>query len=240
MSAPLLFVHGWGQSRQAWHRQMQAFPDAEFLNLPGHGGAPEAADWVATLAAQLPDAPVHLVGWSLGGMLAMQLALASPERVAALTLVSTTPRFRSGEGWAFGSSDAVFDGFEQGLLVNSAKTMSRFFALMLHGDALSRSDYNAIARGAVDKGAPPSEVALKRGLDYLAGIDLVDSISRIQQPALVMHGDADAVVPPAAGRWLVEHLPAAELHRFNACGHAPFLSQPEHFNEILEAWCHSN
>lgn len=237
MNLPMLFIHGWGQSRQVWHEQLPAFPGARFIDLPGHGGATESDDWVAAVAAQLPDEPSILVGWSLGGMLSMQIALDYPERVAGLALVATTPRFRNGEGWEGGSSDGVLQDFEQGLRSNSAKTMGRFFALMLRGDAISRSEYNRIAREAVNRTAPPSQAALQRGLGYLADLDLRGRAKEIRQPVLVMHGSADAVVPFAAGQWLAQALPQAEFYRFESCGHAPFLTQSEAFNATLEAWC---
>lgn len=240
MSRPLVFLHGWGQSRQVWYRQMPAFPEAAFLNLPGHGGAAESDDWVATIVEQMPDESALLVGWSLGGMLAMRIALSFPERVAGLVLISTTPRFVGRNGWEHGSGDDLFQGFKQGLRENSARTMTRFFALMLHGDGLPRSEYNAMARAAVDKMRPPSKGALEQGLHDLATTDLIDMAATIDKPALVLHGSEDAIIPFAAGEWLAMKLPQAEFVRFEKCGHAPFLTQHEKFNTVLEAWCHRN
>jgi len=237
MNAPLTFIHGWGQSRQVWYAQAPAFPEARYINLPGHGGAADSDDWITAVVSQLPNEPSILIGWSLGGILSMQIALAYPESVAGLVLIATTPRFRQGKEWEFGCSDEVFRGFEQGLHSNSAKTMGRFFALMLHGDPISRNDYNRIAREAVDRFLPPSNEGLERGLRYLAESDLISSAGAISKPALILHGSEDAVVPLTAGQWLAEKLPQAEFHRFEQCGHAPFLTQAELFNATLEAWC---
>lgn len=236
---PLVFLHGWGQSARVWHDQADHWPSATFLNLPGHGGAAfEPADaWVDALAAQLPESPAVLIGWSLGGMLAMQLALTHPERVAGLVLVATTPRFVSAPDWPHGCDAGLLDGFAEGINTHSAKTMSRFFALMFHGDELPRSRYNAIARAAVDRDNPPAHEGLEAGLVLLRQLDLRAQVELIRQPALVLHGRDDAVVPAAAGEWLARTLPAATTHIFDACGHAPFLSQPASFQHILEVWC---
>jgi len=238
MSAPMVFIHGWAQSKRIWHRQAQVFPGASFINLPGHGGEPEAVDWLAALEKRLPEKPVILVGWSLGGMLAMQTALKRPERIAGLVLVATTPRFCNGNGWQQGSSEEVFRGFEQGVREKSGRTLGRFFALMMQGDPITRSEYNDIARESVDREHPPSVATLERGLEYLEGIDLTGSVADLDTPALLLHGDQDAIVPIAAGEWLADALPNARFHRFDRCGHAPFLTQTEKFNRELEAWCH--
>ena len=233
---PLVFLHGWGQSARIWHAQREAFPDALYLNLPGHGGAADADDWLEALAGQLPGEPAILVGWSLGGMLAMQLALKDPDRVAGLALVSTTPCFRNKDTWTHGCSDAVFEGFVDGVAKQSAKTLGRFFALMLHGDNVDRRGFNELARQSIDREQPPSHEGLRRGLELLAGLDLRDALAGIRQPALVLHGNEDAIVPATAGRFLAGQLPNAEWRSWPA-GHAPFLTHGKEFNQQLEEWC---
>jgi len=237
MSTPIVFLHGWGQSRQVWHAQMEHFPEALFPNLPGHGGAAEQDDWIEATARQLPGSPAIIVGWSLGGIIAMRMAMQHPEKVAALVLVSTTPAFCNREGWEHGCENELFDAFEIGVRSNSTKTMGRFFALMLHGDEISRGEYNRIAKAAIDKSAPPSTATLEKGLNYLATEDLRTALHQLQQPVLVLHGKDDAIIPVSAGLFLAETLPHAEAHLFEACGHAPFLTQADLFNETLETWC---
>jgi pimeloyl-[acyl-carrier protein] methyl ester esterase len=237
----MVFLHGWGQSRQIWYQQMKTFSGARFLNLPGHGAnakeSEEASGWLEAVATQLPDQPSIIVGWSLGGIMAMQLALQYPDRVAGLVLVSTTPAFCNREGWQHGCNRELFDAFESGVKNSSPKTMSRFFALMLHGDGISRAEYNRIARQAIDKSALPSSATLKAGLDYLATTDLRKTLPDIQQPTLVLHGAKDAIIPTEAGKALAETVPHARWHLFSRCGHAPFLTQSKTFDETVEAWC---
>jgi len=240
MSSQFVFLHGWAQSKLIWCRQMQAFPNAVFLNLPGHGGTENSEDWVDAIAEVLPDRPSTIVGWSLGGMLAMQIAERFPERVKRLVLVATTPRFRSGAGWDSGCSEEVFQGFSAGVNSHAAKTLNRFFAMMFQGDDLERSQYNSLAREAVDRDNPPSLEALQKGLEYLDQLDLINAVPFIRQPALVLHGESDVIVPEAAGAWLAASLPTAEYHRLEHCGHVPFLTKSDQFNQLLEAWCHRN
>ncbi|TLS76916.1 alpha/beta fold hydrolase [Mariprofundus erugo] len=233
---PLVFLHGWAQSRQVWWQQQACFPDAMFLNLPGHGGAADvAADaWVDALAAQLPDAACSLVGWSLGGMLAMALAERVPDKVANLALIATTPRFRVGDGWLYGCDDAVFTAFAEAAASASLKTLNRFFALMLHGDGLSRTAYNELARMAVDREQRTSAAGLAEGMALLAGLDFRHALP--QQPVLIVHGEQDAIVPVAAGRWLAEQMNSRDAFFPHSCGHAPFLTRADEFNTLLKRW----
>ena len=241
MNDPLVFLHGWGQSERIWFQQRQCFPDATFINLPGHGGAADAPgeQWCQIVASQLPEQPAVLIGWSLGGMLAMAIASRWPERCAAIALVASTPSFRLRDDWEHGCNQDVFSDFEQAVASQSPKVMSRFFALMLHGDRLSRSDYNALTREAVNRRSPASPAGIRAGLELLSGMDLRDQLRGLSIPALVMHGKQDVIVPFAASLILAEALPNSQLQQFEACGHAPFLTQAQKFNLLLKTWWQS-
>jgi len=235
---PLVFVHGWAQSRQIWFQQRDAFPDALFLNLPGHGGDADAKaeQWVDVIQTQLPDEPCTLIGWSLGGMLALQIAQRFPQRIAALALISTTPCFRQQSDWSAGCDDDLFAAFEDAVASQSPKLLNRFFGLMLHGDALNRRDYNDLAKQAVDREYSTSAQGLQGGLDLLASLDARAAIAALGMPTLVLHGQDDAIVSAASGRWLADTLPDNQYHQFQDCGHAPFLTRPEQFNTTLNNW----
>jgi len=209
------------------------------IDLPGHGGMPEApvGEWPGILIRQCPERPIIMIGWSLGGMLALQLALRYSIRITSLVLVSTTPCFCRKKGWEHGCRESVFGNFEQGVAVHSHKTMSRFFALMFHDDELSRSTYNRLARAAVDRFHPPTQGALAAGLEILSNLDLRAELHKLHLPCLVLHGECDTVVPIAAGRALAAGIADARFLGLPDCGHAPFLTQANLFNQILEEWC---
>ena len=245
MSSPaFVFIHGWGQAAQTWHEQLDYFASSHevlALNLPGHGGAPDrpAGEWESAILESLPDEPVVLIGWSLGGMLGLRLALHHPTRLAGLVLVSTTPSFRLRTDWSHACADDVFERFQESLEINEKRLLDRFFALMLQGDALDRRHYLDIVRQAVDRHHPSSQAGLRAGLNLLDRLDLRDSLSGISVPALVIHGRNDAIVPVGAAEFLVAQIPDAGLHILPA-GHAPHLTQPETLNGILEEWCRNS
>jgi pimeloyl-[acyl-carrier protein] methyl ester esterase len=84
----------------------------------------------------------------------------------------------------------------------------------------------------VARGAPDSS-ALDVGLELLRTTDLRGDAAGIAQPALVVHGQRDALVPIDAGRWLARHLPRARLVELEAAAHLPFLSHPREFVAAL-------
>jgi len=239
---PLVFIPGWGQSACIWRGQQAHFGrqwPVYALNLPGHGGAADApaAEWADNISGGLPTETSILIGWSLGGMLAMQIAYQQPEHIAGLVLVSSTPCFCNRTDWQHGCPDAVLRDFEQDVQENSARAISRFFSLMLHGDDLPRPEYSDIAKAAVDRNHPPSTEGLRQGLLLLETLDLRDMLSEIKTPCLILHGERDAVVPVAAGQHLAGNISGAALASFAGCGHAIFLTAGGKFNQRLEGWC---
>jgi len=211
------------------------------INLPGHGGASDVPleAWDQALLAKLPAKPVVLVGWSLGGMLALRLATAHAARLAGMVLLSTTPSFRLRPGWKHACADEVFERFQESLELNAPRLLDRFFALMLQGDELDRKQFVSIVRSAVDRRQPASMAGLRCGLQLLDELDLRAALPDISLPTLVVHGQADAVAPVGAAQYLAGQMSAATLNIMQA-GHAPHLTQPETFNQLLEEWCQNN
>ena len=240
----LVFLHGWGQSEQVWYQQTTHFANqALTINLPGHGGNNDtpAFQWVEYLTHQLEAIEAEniiLIGWSLGGQVAISLEkeLRETKGISGLVLVSTTPCFRQKPNWDFGCSDDVWDAFLNSAETQNPKLMQRFFQTMLHGDILSRSERNSIAKDAVNRHHPPSPHGLKAGLELLSDLDLRDDMQHISIPTLVIHGQQDAIVPVHAGQFLVENISTSQLHIFQDCGHAPFLTHHAAFNLLLEQW----
>lgn len=240
----LVFVHGWAQSAQTWHAQLSHFATRFAVHapgLPGHGGAADVpfSAWQDALLAALPDAPVVLVGWSLGGMLGLQLAAHHPDRLAGLVLLSSTPCFRRKADWAHGCEDAVFERFAESLASDAARLLDRFFALMLQGDELSRRQYLDIAHAALDKRNPASPDGLRAGLALLDSLDVRADLHVIDVPTLIVHGGNDAVTPVGAARFMAGEMPQAML-KILPSGHAPHLCRAAEFNGLVEEWCRNS
>lgn len=235
MTPPLVLLHGWGLTPAVWQALLPGLPAHVRTHcpaLPGHAGAPAPAhttlaDWSDALLARLPDVAV-LCGWSLGALLALDIAARHPERVARMILIGATPRFVSLAGdeepWPHGLDDAVAKDFTHRFALDPGAARQRFVALQAVGDARRRA-VSAALTTALDRAAHDVK-APEDGLRVLTTADLRTSVGRIPHPALLLHGDGDALMPVAAAGWLASRLPSARLTRFADCGHAPFVSRP--------------
>lgn len=238
MSAvPLILLHGWGLGSTVWSGLRDALPPEHLTvapELPGHGDAPPArsADIESWSDALLPALPERfaLCGWSLGGLIALDLARRYPERIARIILIGASPCFvsRTGiddEAWPHGLAADTVAGFIDSFASDPAATQRRFVALQSIGDARRRAVAAGLNAALADTGAPRAE-ALAAGLELLARTDLRSAVREIRRPVHLLHGAGDALMPHAAAQWLATQLPDANLTTFDDCGHAPFLSRP--------------
>lgn len=209
----LALVHGWGMNARVFDALGELLApslDVLPLNLPGHGGRDALAvntlqSWADDLAQQLPDGAA-LLGWSLGGQVAMRAALDHPRKIARLVLLASTPRFLSAEGWARGIAAGDLDAFAAALLADPQATLLRFLSLQTRGVAGQKTLLHQLRQTLL---APPavSAAALTSGLSILRGTDLRAELPRLAQPALILHGVLDTLTPAAAGSWLAATLP---------------------------------
>ncbi|MEW6314259.1 MAG: pimeloyl-ACP methyl ester esterase BioH [Pseudomonadota bacterium] len=235
----LVLLHGWGMHGGVWDGVCDALARkfrVHVVDLPGYGGSTAChpytlGELALSIAASMPQR-VTVCGWSLGGQVALRWALDAPRQVARLILVATTPCFVKLADWDCGMDAAVFDEFAEGVHNNGAAALSRFMSLQAQGDAAARSVAATLRDGLKARALPDADV-LHAGLRVLRDTDLRGEAERITQPAVVVHGECDALVPCAAGRWLVQHMPQAKLHVMTGAAHAPFLSDPEAFVRVL-------
>lgn len=245
--APLLMIHGWGVHGGIWDgvavRLAQGFR-VHCVDLPGCGASPGDTSYsLDGLARQLSehwyaehhDEPVALCGWSLGGQIALHWALLAPSQVSKLVLVSTTPSFVQRLDWQCAMATSVLQEFSASLLKDRRATLKRFAALQVHGSADER-DLLVSLRAVLASRDEPSLVALQSGLDILRDTDLRPVLSKVDQHALVVSGERDALIPCAASDYLAHGLPNAQLLKIMGAPHAPFLSHPDIFAKRLDVF----
>ena len=250
---PLVMLHGWGMHSGLWFPLLPRLIERyrlHLVDLPGHGysdalatPAPMSLSRVVeavelAIAETSAPAPLMILGWSLGGQVALEWARLRPERVGTLVLMSTTPSFVQRLGWPHAMAEATLRQFGDELRVAYRPTLRRFVTLQVQGSEHAREALGSLRSHLFARGEP-SPQALRDSLELLASSDLRCGISAISQPALIIAGDRDTMTPLAAARWLATALPQASLVVVPGGAHAPFLSHPEAVVTALDAFAHA-
>jgi pimeloyl-[acyl-carrier protein] methyl ester esterase len=230
---PLVLLHGWGMNAAVWEglpAAVTADRRPAPIELPGHGtvpltGAePDLEGWAAACLQAAPERAVWL-GWSLGGLVALQVALQAPERVCGLVLVTATPRFVRAPDWPWAMPPETLAQFHDGLLAEPAATLERFLALQVRGSEAARETLRALRREIALR-PPPESAALANGLSILQESDLRARLPELRCPTLWLFGQRDTLVPAGVAEGIGALLPQARVRVIPGAGHAPFLSHP--------------
>ena len=245
--APLVLLHGWGLNSLVWDGVLPELARAFTvirIDLPGHGASPWPPEFhdlpslAAALAVALP-ARCSLLGWSLGGIAAIELALTLGQRIDRLVLVSSTPRFVCDEDsvatWVHGLPLPALERFATLLESDYEATVREFLGLQTQGDEHGRAALRELRKKLLAGGRPRIE-ALRAGLDILRVADLRARLPQVSVPTLVIAGEHDRMTPPGAARALAATIPGARLQIVERAGHAPFLSHPQAFCRQLSTF----
>ena len=242
----ILLLTGLAAKRLGWAHQLDAFGreyrtiaidhrdigDSDPYNAP-YTTADQADDAAAVLRA-LGVNRAHVVGISMGGFVALELALRYPALVERLVLVSTSaggrthtqptgefitrmllPEYRTGEA--------------------GERARRTYAAIMAPGYCEAHPDeWEQIAENARYK--PQSDESYQRQWVACQTHDVVDRLSQIAVPTLVIHGDVDPLVPTPNGRYLGAHIPGAYYIEYQNTGHIPIVERADDFNRDVLAF----
>ena len=227
--SPVVFVHGWSMSSRSFAWQLEATAPSHraiAYDLRGHGRSrreelaleeghalEDHARDLSTLMEQLELSGAALVGWSMGGQVALEALPAIQDRLAALVLISTTPRFTVGGDWPHGLTEASVRALAARLEHKPQKALQRFFEGMFVAGELHETQLVDIERQVLAGAPPVSVVTARRGS--------------------VVHGERDPICLPAASAFAQAHIPGARRWVLPRLGHAPHLSRPALVNELL-------
>ncbi|MBW2689687.1 MAG: alpha/beta fold hydrolase [Deltaproteobacteria bacterium] len=228
---PLVLLHGWSMSAAVFS-EVAALLSSDFRLL-----IPDLPADLSCWIAAMEKAPVTLVGWSLGGMLSLEIARQNKLPVERLVLVSTTPRFTLSDDWQFGLPLSQVRTLARDLEQRFEATLGGFFSLAFVGENITRERLRMIRTFAVRQSSLPDRDAALSLLNMLVVQDQRKSLSEIHQPALVLHGELDQIAPVAAGHYLAEMLPQGSFTEFSGVGHCPFFSQPQVVAARIREFC---
>jgi len=241
----LVLLHGWGLNLGVWDDLARALARrfrVIAIDLPGHGrshwdpqaATPAAQAWrVHETLAPLTER-YSLLGWSLGGQFALDLAAAMPAGIERLVLIATTPKFLAAPGWRCGMAPALLTRLADALRAGRDAALDDFLALCARGTA-PRTAVKVLKqlRHALNHYGAAHTEALSNGLERLKDGDLRAALPLLRVPALVIAGAEDRITRAAASRALAARLAGARYVEFPGAAHAPFLSHPARFATTL-------
>ena len=236
---PLVLIHGWGTNSNVWNNievDLSKYFKLIMINLPGMGGCKSNNDYVMraivdSLNKIIPN-NTTLLGWSLGGQIAIAYQRKFPKKIKHLILVSSTPCFINKKEWNYGVEKEIFEKFSSQLLVNWKKTMHQFFLLQLYGVPNIRK-VAAKFEGTILSLDQPDPSALSAGLELLLDTDYRKILKNINVKTLIISGDKDRLTSLESSKYMDDIIPNSSLKIFPGAGHIPFLFEPEIFVQSI-------
>jgi pimeloyl-[acyl-carrier protein] methyl ester esterase len=248
----LVLIHGWGMNSAVWKplvKKLSKTHTLHLIDLPGMGYSQTILPYhlysIAEQISELLPNDTDMVGWSLGGQVAMRIALDQPEVVKKLVLVGSTPCFVNVSGittqthWQHGIDQDVFEQFSDNVAKDYQKTIINFLTLQCMGSRSAGSTIRFL-RGEFATQPEPVNQVLQSALNILLETDLRKEISSIDKPTLIIHGDKDTLAPVQAANWMAQQLPEALLRVISGASHAPFLSHEKEFTDALLSFLRSD
>ncbi|MFQ5399591.1 MAG: alpha/beta fold hydrolase [Anaerolineae bacterium] len=236
---PLLLLHGLGSSVRDWELQMPVFSRQYrviAVDMRGHGRSAKpkgpyslpmfAAD-TAEFIRRLALAPVHVVGISMGGMIALQLAVDAPELLKSMALVNCGP-------------ELVPRTFKEKLQVQQRMLITRIMGMRRMGEFLAprlfpKPDQATLRQLIAERWAKNDRRAYLASLRALVGWSVAAQLSQIACPTLVVAAEED-YTPITVKEAYAAEMPNARLHVIEDSRHATPIDQPEQFNQVVLAF----
>lgn len=234
-ATPIIFLHGVGSDKGVWRPQLEHFGQARravAFDYPGYGESQliEGAtrdDYAAAILAAMDALGIdraHICGLSLGGVIAIALHAAAPERCASLIIADSFAAHPDGQG--------IHD---RSLSACQSMTM-REFAEARSGVLLGSVATADLRSEVIETMAAIDPAAFRLGVVAVWLADQRDRAAAVDIPALIICGDEDQVTPPALSDELVLLIPGACLTRIARAGHLSNAEQPEAFNDAIESF----
>jgi 3-oxoadipate enol-lactonase len=242
----LVLLHGIGGRAEVWEPQLQAFSSRYRViawNMPGYGGSPALprmtfpalADALSTLLDALAAERVHLVGHSMGGMVAQEFLRSRANRFASVCLYATNPGIAKPENpeAAEVARTRAEEFFQRRIGPIDAGMSMREMAERLLDQLLAPNAPQSARIAAIESvSAVPPDV-YREAMGAFLSFDGTDAVPNIRIPTLVIAGGEDLTMPVAVVEFMARQIPRARFEVIPGVGHLANLENPAAFNRVL-------
>ena len=236
---PLICLHGIGGNFESFRPQLDAFgPSRRTIawNMPGYGGSPLLADTsfknlagaLVGLMDHLHLERAHIMGQSIGGMIAQEMAATHPDRLASLILIATTPSF----GGRDDSFKAQFIKARLGPL-DAGRTI-RELAPSIVREIIGKDAPRLAIQSATASMSEVPEASYRETIRCLTTFNRRDNLEKISVPTCLIAGQLDTNAPFRTMEKMAAKIPDAEFHLIEKAGHLVNLEAPSRSNTIIE------
>lgn len=241
----LVLVHGWSMHSGVWSPLLELLSEhfrCHVIDLPGHGqsdwheGDFELSTLLAKLAEALPEKAIWL-GWSLGGQVSLAMAKHYPDNVKKLIMLASNPRFVQTDDWPCAMPPEVFETFSASLADDQQQTLQRFIMLQAKGANQRRQVIKQLSEQLAQQHQAHPQ-ALQAGLECLASWDFRDALKTVESPVQLILAENDHLVPASLADYAYELQPQLRIDVLAGLGHAPFISQPQQCQLVIEQFIH--
>lgn len=247
----LTFIHGWGAQNSVWKEWIEQFFGDQFcitlIELPGFGQSPVIEEkiqadqleqqWIDALTKVLPH-NTHLVGWSLGGLLAQKIAIQKPNKIISLTNLASTPKFIQAKDWHWAVQPTLLNDFIQSLGKDAASTLNHFWRLQIQGSDGARQLIKLFITKMKQRSLPKA-LGLAQGLQLLKQMDNRNALQTLNLPTLWLLGENDPLIPQEFVKNFSTIQLQAQVAIIEGAAHMPFYSHPEKTASALLAFLNS-
>ena len=231
----VVLLHGWGMHGGLWgkfNKLLSRDCQTHTLDLPGYGFSNkinneftlDAITEVVEEYIKNIGKPVSLIGWSLGGLITLNILQRKNITLDKIVLIAATPSFTKKDDWVSAIEQTVFDAFAEDLQIDYKKTLKRFLSLQTRGSDLSRDDLRELNKN-LNSRSEPNIKALENGLKILSTADLRHE-EKNDIPVMIVMGEKDTLVPLTVKSEFEKMFFNLEQIVLEKTGHAPFISNP--------------
>ena len=241
---PLVLIRGLGSNADHWYAQVPGlsghyrvitFDNRGIARSSDPGGPftiPDMAEDTVRLMNALGIEQAHVLGLSLGGMIAQEMAIRHPQRIKGLILVVTL----CGGQHQVVAEDAVREKLQRMIVEGSVDARIMALDVFFAPRTIRERPQVLQAYAEVSMKYPAGMEILQRQWEAASRHDTYDCLDRIKAPTLVLTGEEDVLIPPGNSEILAERIPGAELLVIPGGGHQIMIEQPQACNQAIIAF----